>query len=79
MNIDSDSHSRTIWKSLVLRDHLGTLGYLVESFGTATWLKNIVPKALGYLLTFLGKGTWLKSVVLDERLIVPDYLLNHPV
>jgi hypothetical protein len=50
-----------------------------ESFRTATWLKNIVLKALGYLLAFLRKGTWLKSVVLEERLTVPDYLLHHPV
>jgi hypothetical protein len=50
-----------------------------ESFRTATWLKNIVLKALGYLLAFLRKGTWLKSVVLEERLTVPDYLLDHPV
>ena len=62
---------------LVLRDRLGTLGDLSESFRTATWLKNIVLKALGYLLAFLRKGTWLKSVVLEERLTVPDYLLER--
>jgi hypothetical protein len=68
MNINPDSHSRTIWKSLVLRDRLGTRGDLSESFGTATRLKYIVLKALDYPLAFLGKGTWLKSVVLKERL-----------
>jgi hypothetical protein len=49
-----------------------------ESFGTATWLENIVLKTLGYPLAFLGK-TWLKSVVLKERLTVPEYLLYYPV
>jgi hypothetical protein len=63
---------------LVLRDRLGTLGDLSESFGTATWLK-IVRKALGYPLAFLGKGTWLKSVALKERLAIPDYCLHYPV
>ncbi len=66
MNINPDSHSPTIWKSFVLRDRLGTLGDLSESFGTATWLENIVLKPFGYPLTFLGEGTWLKSVVLKE-------------
>jgi WD40 repeat protein len=61
VNINPDSRSRTIWKSLVLRDGLGTLG-ISEPFGTTTRLKNIVPKALNYLLAFLGKGTWLESV-----------------
>jgi len=79
MNINPDSHNRTIWKSLVLRDRLGTPGDLFESFGTATWLENIVLKILGYPLTFLGKGTWLKSVLLKERLTIPEYLLHHPV
>ena len=79
VNFNPDSHSRTIWKCLVLRDHLGTLGGHSESFGTATWLKNIVRKALDYPLAFLGKGTWLKSIVLKERLTIPDYLLRHPV
>jgi hypothetical protein len=77
MNINPDSHSRRIWKSLVLRVRLGTLGD-PESFGTATWPK-IVRKALGYPLAFLGKGTWLKSTVLKERLTIPDCLLRHPV
>jgi hypothetical protein len=63
---------------LVLRDRLGTLGDLSESFGTATWLK-IIRKALGYPLAFLGKGTWLKSVALKERLAIPDYRLHYPV
>ena len=79
MNINPDSHSRTIWKSLVLRVRLGTLGDLSESFRTTAWLKNIALTALGYLLTFLGEGTWLKSIVLKERLTIPDYLLHHPV
>jgi hypothetical protein len=50
-----------------------------KSFGTTTWLKNIVLKALDYPLAFLRKGTWLKSVVVKERLTIPDYLLDHPV
>jgi hypothetical protein len=79
MNINPDSHSRTIWKSLVLRDHLRTCGHISESFGAATWLKNIVLKALGYPLTLLGKGTWLKCVVLKECLTIPNNLLDHPV
>jgi hypothetical protein len=58
---------------------LGTLGDLSESFGTATWLKNIVRRALEYPLALLGKGTRLKSVVLKEYLTIPDYLLNYPV
>ena len=78
VNINPDSRSRTIWKSLVLRDGLGTLG-ISEPFGTTTRLKNIVPKALNYLLAFLGKGTWLESVVLKERLTTPNYLLDHLV
>jgi hypothetical protein len=78
MNINPNSHSRIIWKSLVLRVRLGTLGDLSESFRTATWLK-IIRKALGYPLVFLGKGTWPKSVVLKERLIIPDYLLYYLV
>jgi hypothetical protein len=78
MSINPDSHSRTIWKSLVLRVRLGTLGDLSESFGTTTWLK-IIRKALGYPLAFLGKGTWLKNVVLKERLTIPNYLLNYLV
>jgi hypothetical protein len=72
ININPDSHSWRIW-------NLGNPWLSLESFGTATWLKNMVLKALGYLLTFLGKGTWLKSVVLKERLTIPDYLLDHPV
>jgi hypothetical protein len=79
MNINPDSHSRTIWKTLVLRDRLGTLGDLSESFGTATWLKNIILKALDYPLAFLGKGTWLKSIVLKGCLTIPEYLLDYPV
>ena len=79
ININPGSHSRTIWKCLVLRDRLGTLGDHSESFGTAAWLKDIVRKALDSPLAFLGKGTWLKSVVLKERLTIPDYLLHHPV
>ena len=79
MNINLDSHSWTIWKSLVLRDRLRTRGHISESFGTTTWLKNIVLKALDDPLAFLGKGAWLKSVVLEERLTVPNYLLDHPV
>ena len=39
-----------------------TLGDLSESFGTTTWLENIVRKALDYPLAFLGKRAWLKSV-----------------
>jgi len=78
MNINPDSHSQTI-RSLILRDRLGTLGDLSESFGTATWLKNIVRRALDYPLTLLGKGTRLKSVVLKEHLIIPDYLLGYSV
>ena len=50
-----------------------------ESFGTATWLKNIVLGAFDYLLVFLGKGAWLKNIVLKKRLIIPDYLLDHLV
>jgi hypothetical protein len=79
MDINPDSHSRTIWKSLVLRGRLGTLGNLFKSFGTVTWLADIIPKALAYPLTFLGKGTWLKSVVLKERLTIPNYLFYYPV
>jgi hypothetical protein len=79
MNFNPDSYSRTIWKYLILRDYLGTLGSYSESFGTATWLKNIIRKALDYPLAFLGKGTWLKSIFLKERLIIPDYLLYYPV
>jgi hypothetical protein len=79
MNINPNSYSRTIWKSLILRDGLRTLSDLSKSFGNATWLKNIILKALDYPLTFLGKGTWLKGVVLKERLTIPDYLLHHPV
>ena len=56
MNTNPDSYSQTI-RSLILRDRLGTLGDLSESFGTATWLTNIVLKALDYPLAFLGKGT----------------------
>jgi hypothetical protein len=78
MNINLDSHSQTI-RSLTLRDRLGTLGDLSKSFGTATWLKNIVRKALDYPLALLGKGTWLKSVVLKEYLTIPDYLLGYSV
>jgi hypothetical protein len=44
---------RRIW---LFRDHLGNLGNLLGSFGTATWLKSIVLKALDYLLAFLGEG-----------------------
>ena len=79
MNFNPDSHSWTIWKCLVLRDHLGTLGGHSESFGTATWLKNIVRRALDYPLTLLGKGTQLKSIVLKEHLIIPDYLLSYSI
>jgi hypothetical protein len=79
MKINPNSHSQTIWKTLVLRCHLRTLGYPPKSFGTATWLKNIAVKAPDYLLAFLGKGAWLKSVVLKERLTIPDHLLDHPV
>jgi hypothetical protein len=77
ININPDSYSRRIWKSLVLRVRLGTLGD-PESFGTATWPK-IIRKALGYSLAFLGKGTWLKSTILKECLIISDYLLYYPV
>jgi hypothetical protein len=48
------------------------LGDLSESFGTATWLKNIVRRAFDYSLTLLREGTRLKSVVLKEHLIIPD-------
>jgi hypothetical protein len=78
MNTNPDSHSQTI-RSLILRDRLGTLGDLSESFGTATWLKNIVRRALDYPLALLGKGTRLKSVVLKEHLTIPDYLLGYSV
>jgi hypothetical protein len=78
MNINLDSHSQII-RSLTLRDRLGTLGDLSKSFGTATWLKNIVRKALDYPLALLGKGTWLKSVVLKEHLTIPDYLFSYLV
>ena len=79
MNINPDSHSRTIWKSLVLRVRLGTLGDLSESFGTATWLKNIIRRALEYSLVLLEKGTRLKSIVLKKYLIIPDYLFSYLV
>jgi len=78
MNTNPDSHSQTI-RSLILRDRLGTLGDLSKSFRTATWLKNIVLKALDYPLALLGKRTWLKSVVLKEHLTIPDYLLGYSV
>ena len=50
-----------------------------ESFGTATWLKNIVLKAFGDPLAFLGKGTWLKSIVLKKHLAIPDYFFDYLV
>jgi hypothetical protein len=78
MNTNPDSHSQTI-RSLILRDRLGTHGDLSKSFGTATWLKTIVRKALDYPLALLGKGTRLKSVVLKEHLTIPDYLLGYSV
>jgi hypothetical protein len=68
-----------VWKRLAPRDCLGTVGHLSESFRTATWLKNIVLKALDYPLAFLGKGAWLKSIIPKERLTIPDYFLNHLV
>jgi hypothetical protein len=68
-----DLHGWTIWKTLVLRSHLTTLGYLPESSGTAAWLKT-----LGYL-AFLGKGIWLKSMILKECLTIPDYTLDYLV
>jgi hypothetical protein len=78
INTNPDSYSQII-RSLILRDYLGTLGDLSKSFGTTTWLKNIVRRALEYPLTLLGKGTWLKSVVLKEYLIIPNYLLSYSV
>jgi hypothetical protein len=80
MNINPDSHSQTI-RILILRDRLGTLGDLSKSFGTATWLKNIVRRALDYPLALLGKGARLKSVVIKEHehLTIPDYLLGYSV
>jgi hypothetical protein len=78
MNTNPDSYSQTI-RSLILRDRLGTLGDLSESFGTAIWLKNIARRALEYPLALLGKGTRLKSVVLKEYLTIPDYVLSYSV
>jgi hypothetical protein len=79
MENNSDSFSWMIWKSLVLKAHLGTLGYAPESFRTMTSLKNIVLKTFNDLLALFRKGAWLKSVVLKERLTIPNYLLRHPV
>jgi hypothetical protein len=49
MRTTLDPHGRTIWKTLVLRSYLATLGYLPESSGTVAWLKRNFLKTLSYL------------------------------
>ena len=68
MNTNPDSYSQTI-RSLILRDRLGTLGDLSESFGTATWLKNIVLKALDYPLAFPND--------IDGGIVMDDFFFHE--
>ena len=47
-NLFKDRTIHLTMRSLVLEDHIGTLGDLSESFGAAAWLKSIVLQALNY-------------------------------
>lgn len=72
--MNTDSLTPTIWKTFV---HL-SLSHLPESFRTTVWLRDTALETLDRL-SFLRKAAWLKSALLEERLTILDYFLDHSV